>query len=132
VQTGKITYIYIRNKKSVVMVIKHMKDVSYEDMSAFKGIRKQILIGSKDGSDEMVMRYFSVEPGGNTPYHTHGFPHVVKVEKGQGAVIDKDGKEHPLACNQVVYVRDNEVHSFKNTGSESFDFICIVPPRGEK
>lgn len=114
------------------MVIKNMKDVPYEDMSAFNGIKKQILIGPKDGSDEIVMRYFRVEPGGNTPYHNHGFPHVVKVEKGKGIVVDKDGNEHHLEANHVIYVQDDEVHGFKNTGSEPFDFICIVPPRGEQ
>lgn len=114
------------------MVIKYLRDVPYEDMSAYKGIRKQILIGPKDGSNEIVMRYFRVEPGANTPYHTHDFPHVVKVEKGRGALVDKDGNEHQLECSQVVYVPDDEIHSFKNTGDESFEFICIVPPRGEK
>ncbi len=113
------------------MVIKNLKEVPYEDMSAFKGVKKQILIGTKDGSNEIVMRYFSLEPGGNTPYHSHGFPHVVKVEKGQGIIIDKHGKEHSLEHNQVIYIEDEEVHGFKNTGNESFDFICIVPPRGE-
>jgi quercetin dioxygenase-like cupin family protein len=78
------------------------------------------------------MRYFSVEPGGNTPYHNHGFPHVVKVEKGKGIVIDNNGNEHPLESNQVIYIHDDEVHGFKNTGNEPFDFICIVPPRGEQ
>ena len=113
------------------MVIKNLKDVPHEDMSAFKGVKKQILIGPQDGSDEIVMRYFCLEPGGNTPYHSHGFPHVVKVEKGQGIIIDKNGKEHSLESKQVVYIEDDEVHGFKNTGTESFDFICIVPPRGE-
>jgi mannose-6-phosphate isomerase-like protein (cupin superfamily) len=28
-------------------------------------------------------------------------------------------------------VRENETHRFRNTGSESFEFICIVPRRGE-
>ncbi len=114
------------------MIIKKSDEVPYEDMSAFKGVKKQILIGSKDGSDEIVMRLFSVEPGGNTPYHSHGFPHVIKVEKGKGIVIDKDGNEHKLECNHVIYVQDDEVHGFKNPGNEPFDFICIVPPRGEQ
>ena len=114
------------------MVIKKLNDVPYEDMSAFKGVKKQILIGRRDGSSEIIMRYFSIQPGGNTPYHNHGFPHVVKVEKGKGIVIDKDGREHALESNQVIYVKDNEVHGFKNTGTESFDFICIVPSRGEQ
>lgn len=113
------------------MVIKNLKEIPYEDTSAFKGVKKQILIGPRDGSAEIVMRYFSLEPGGNTPYHSHGFPHVVKVEKGQGIVIDKDGKKHPLEASQVIYIQDDEIHGFKNTGAEPFDFICIVPPRGE-
>jgi quercetin dioxygenase-like cupin family protein len=113
------------------MVIKNLKEVPYEEMSAYKGVKKQILIGPRDGSVEIIMRYFSLEPGGNTPYHSHGFPHVVKVEKGKGMVVDENGKEHALECNQVVYIQDDEVHGFKNTGDESFDFICIVPPRGE-
>ena len=113
------------------MVIKKLEEVPYEEMSAFKGVKKQILIGPKDGSGEIVMRYFSLEPGGNTPYHSHGFPHVVKIEKGQGIVIDENGKGHPLECNHVAYIQDDEIHGFKNTGAESFDFICIVPLRGE-
>jgi quercetin dioxygenase-like cupin family protein len=114
------------------MIIKKPDEIPYEDMSAFKGVKKQILVGARDGSNEIVMRLFSVEPGGNTPYHSHGFPHVIKVEQGRGIVIDKDGNEHTLEKNQVIYVNDDEVHGFKNQGTGPFDFICIVPPRGEQ
>jgi len=114
------------------MIIKDVKDVPFVDLPEYQGVKKQIHIGPADGSDEIVMRYFSVEPGGATPYHDHAFPHLVKVEKGQGVVIDAQGKEHPLTVGQLVYVQDDEIHGFKNTGTESFDFICVVPGRGEK
>ena len=114
------------------MIIKKPEDVPCENMSEYQGVQKQIYLGPADGSDEIVMRYFSVEPGGATPYHHHGFPHLVKVEKGEGIVIDSEGNEYPLSAGQLVYVRDDEVHGFKNEGTESFDFICIVPGRGEK
>jgi len=113
------------------MVIKELGDVPFEDMSGYDNVTKQICIGPGDGSGEIVMRYFSVAPGGSTPYHNHGFPHLVKVEKGAGVVIDSEGVEHGLEQGQMVYVRDNEVHGFKNTGNGAFDFICIVPTRGE-
>jgi quercetin dioxygenase-like cupin family protein len=113
------------------MVIKALGDVPFEDMSGYNNVTKQICIGPKDGSNEVVVRYFSVAPGGNTPYHDHGFPHLVKVEKGQGAAIDSEGKEHALSAGQFVYVADDEVHGFRNTGGEAFEFICIVPERGE-
>ncbi len=113
------------------MIVKDPKDVPFNDMSNFKGITKQVYIGPEDGSNEIVMRYFSVEPGCSTPYHDHNFPHVVKVEKGSGVLVDKDKKEHKLDKGTLVYVNDDEVHCFKNIGDDSFDFICIVPPRGE-
>jgi quercetin dioxygenase-like cupin family protein len=113
------------------MVIKRLNEVPYEDMTTYKGVKKQILIGPKDGSGEIIMRYFSLEPEGKTPYHSHGFPHVVKVEKGRGIVVDKDGRNHSLEANQVVYIQDDEIHGFVNTGTGPFDFICIVPFRGE-
>ena len=114
------------------MKIKETQHVPYEDTSAYNGVEKQILIGPADGSEEIAMRRFIVEPGGNTPYHHHDFPHLVRVEEGHGVAIDKDGGEHPLKPGNVVYVHNNEVHGFKNTGSELFAFICIVPRRGEK
>ncbi len=114
------------------MVIKRISEVPFEDTSAYKGVKKQILIGARDSSEEIVMRLFSVEPGGNTPYHDHGFPHIIKIEKGQGIAIDRDGNEHSLERNHVIYIQDDEVHGFKNEGSEPFEFICIVPPRGER
>ena len=114
------------------MIIKKANDVPYEDTIGYKKFKKQIFIGPRDGSNEIVMRYFSVEPGGSTPYHNHDFPHLVKVEKGKGLVIDSDGKEHQLNVGQLVYIPDNEVHSFKNIGTNSFDILCIVPMRGEK
>ena len=114
------------------MIIKNLNDVPYADTSGYKGVTKQILIGPDDGSHEIIMRYFSVEPGGNTPSHEHGFPHLVRIEKGDGVVIDAQGNEHPLSAGQFVYVVDDEVHGFRNVGSDPFDFICIVPARGEK
>ena len=97
----------------------------------YVGVEKQVLIGREDGSDEIIMRYFSVKPGGNTPYHAHDFPHLVQIQKGEGVAIDPDGNEHPLSAGMVVYVPENEIHGFKNTGSEPFDIICVVPERGE-
>jgi quercetin dioxygenase-like cupin family protein len=78
-----------------------------------------------------VLRYFSVEPGGATPLHAHAFPHLVKIEAGRGTIIDENGKAHQLEQGDYVYINDNETHQFKNTGAETFDFLCIVPGRGE-
>lgn len=114
------------------MIIKNIIEVPFEDTSAYKGVKKQILLGKRDGSDEIIMRLFTVEPGSATPYHDHGFPHLVKVESGNGFVIDKEGVEHEISAGNIVYVQDDEVHGFKNVSDKPFSFICIVPERGEK
>ena len=59
------------------MIIKDKSQVPFEDTSNYNGISKQIVLGPKDGSSEIILRYFCIEPGGNTPYHNHPFPHLV-------------------------------------------------------
>lgn len=114
------------------MIIKHISDVPVVRMEGLNGVSKQVLIGKDDGSEEVIVRCFRLEPGGATPYHNHAFPHLIKIEQGEGVVIDASGVEHPLKVGQMVYMPDNEVHGFKNTGKKTFVFLCIVPGRGEK
>lgn len=113
------------------MIIKRLGEVRYSDMPGSGEITKQIVIGPEDGSGEIVMRYFKVAPNGSSPYHQHGFPHLVKVEAGSGVVVDPGGGEHPISAGDYVYVPDNETHCFKNTGDGPLEFICVVPARGE-
>ena len=113
------------------MIIKKLKNVPVVKMHGSESVKKQIVIGPDDGSNEIVLRYFSIGPGGTSPRHAHDFPHLVKIEAGTGVITDETGLDHPLQRGDFVYIKDNEVHNFKNTGAEPFDFICIVPRRGE-
>ena len=113
------------------MKIKRRDDVPLADTQGYAAVTKQVVLGPDDGSDEIVLRYFSVAPGGATPYHSHDFPHLVKIEAGRGVAVDADKKEFPLVAGDYVYVDSDEIHNFKNTGDEPFEFICVVPLRGE-
>lgn len=113
------------------MIIKKLNDVPSMGVEGYEHVKKQVVIGPDDGSQEIVLRYFSVEAGGMSPHHSHDFPHLVKIEAGNGSVTDSEGNEHPLCAGDFVYINDNEIHHFTNTGSEPFDFVCIVPKRGE-
>lgn len=113
------------------MIIKNRDNVPFADTQGYTAVTKQVVLGPDDGSDEIVLRYFSVTVGGATPYHSHDFPHLVKIEVGQGVAVDADGNESPVVTGDYVYVAANEVHNFKNTGDVPFDFICMVPLRGE-
>ena len=113
------------------MIIKKLEDVPFAAASGYEGVKKQVLIGPDDDSNEIVMRYFRLEPGGTTPHHAHDWPHLVKVEVGKGVAVDVDGNQTPIEAGDFIFVPDNEVHHFENAGSPSFEFICIVPRRGE-
>lgn len=112
------------------MRIKRRDDVC-PTASGYAGVTKQVVLGPAEGSDEIILRYFSVDEGSATPYHTHDFPHLVKVEAGEGAAVGPDGSERPVSPGDYVFVPPNETHNFRNTGTRPFEFICIVPGRGE-
>ena len=113
------------------MIIKKLADVPYADLSGYDKVEKQVILGPDDGSNEIVLRYFTLAPGGSSPHHAHNWPHLVRIETGTGVALDADGNERPVQAGDYVYVEDNTVHQFRNTGAEPFAFICIVPRRGE-
>jgi quercetin dioxygenase-like cupin family protein len=84
------------------------------------------LIGEKEKAPTFAMREFEVSPGGHTPKHFHDYEHEVYVLSGAGTIVDGD-KEQPLAAGDVVFIAPNDVHQFRNTGSEPMRFLCLIP-----
>jgi quercetin dioxygenase-like cupin family protein len=114
------------------MRIKRLTDVPGAQPPGYADVTKRIVLGADDGSDEIVLRHFSVAVGGTTPYHQHDFPHLVKIESGQGVALDGDKRENPVAAGDFLFVASNELHGFTNTGAVPLEFLCIVPARGEE
>jgi len=114
------------------MIVKKLTDAPAVELEAYQNVTKRVVLGAADGSGEIALRHFSLGPGGASPYHTHPFPHLVRIEAGTGVIVDPDGAEHPLQPGDYIYVPDNERHNLRNTGPDPFDFICIVPARGEQ
>jgi quercetin dioxygenase-like cupin family protein len=92
-------------------------------------VTKQILVGPHDGFAG-YLREFTLQPGGQTPYHQHDWPHVVYVLSGQGTVR-YEGVENPLSPGSVVYTEPNKMHGFGNSGADPLRFLCLVPERGD-
>jgi quercetin dioxygenase-like cupin family protein len=84
------------------------------------------LVGEADGAPTFAMRQFEVAPGGYTPRHFHDYEHEVFVLEGNGVVIE-DMVEHPLAAGDVILVKPNEIHQFRNTGERPMKFLCLIP-----
>jgi quercetin dioxygenase-like cupin family protein len=95
-------------------------------MEGAANCRVRWLIGEGDQAPNFAMREFEVAPGGHTPRHFHDYEHEVYVLGGEGVVVDGDA-ERPLAAGDVLLVAPNDVHQFRNTGSEPLRFLCLIP-----
>ncbi len=90
------------------------------------GVKMRILIGENEGAPNFIMRHFSVEPGGQSPYHSHPWEHEVFVLKGRGKVVQRENA-FEISPGTVVYIPSGEEHQFVNTGSEEMEFLCLIP-----
>ena len=98
------------------------------DMPGAVGVHKQVPLGKADGAPHFSFRVFTVAPGGNTPYHVHDSEHLNYILQGEGALVDGDGRQHPVKAGDFSMVAPNEKHQYRNL-SETRDlkFICAVP-----
>ncbi len=110
------------------MIIRKYTDVEAEDvkMEEASGVKKRVLISEADGAPNFIMRRFTIEPGGHTPYHTHPWEHELYVLSGTGQVRLGE-TSHEISAGTVVLVLPDEEHNFVNIGSGPLDFLCIIP-----
>ena len=110
------------------MKLKKLQEVPASEvtMEGAAGCRVRWLVGEKDDAPTFAMREFEVAPGGHTPKHFHDYEHEVYVLAGNGTILDGE-VERPLAAGDVLFVAPNDVHQFRNTGSEPMRFLCLIP-----
>ena len=101
-------------------------------MDGAKNAFKQVPISGKDDSPNFSFRVFTVDPGGHTPYHTHGFEHLNYVISGHGVLVDEDGNEQAANTGDFALVLPEEKHQYRNvSATEPFVIICAVPKEYE-
>ena len=101
-------------------------------MDGASGAWKQLPLGEKDGVPVYSFRVFSLEPGGNTPYHSHPYEHMNFIIDGQGVLVNEAGEERPLKAGDFALVNPNERHQYKNNSTDTvFRMICGVPKQFE-
>ena len=94
-------------------------------MEGAKGICKQIPLSRKDGVPMFSFRVFTIEPGGNTPFHQHPFEHMNYVIKGKGVVVAAD-MEHELKEGDFALILPGEKHRFKNTSEKATSLLFVA------
>jgi quercetin dioxygenase-like cupin family protein len=109
------------------MKVNHYQDVTQQpvEMEGSQGCSVRWLLGEQDGTPTFAMRQFEVAPGGFTPRHSHPYEHEVFVLEGEGEVLGAE--PHRLRAGDVVFVKPDEVHQFRNTGSGRLMFLCLIP-----
>jgi len=97
------------------------------DFPGIEGVNIRWMLGKKDGAPNFALRIIEVEPGHNTPFHSHDYEHEVYIMNGSGYLRDVEGNEHAFQPGAVIFVEPNEEHGFYNTSDETLRFICVVP-----
>ena len=110
------------------MKIQHAMDVESKEvtMEGAAGCRVRWLVDDKDGAPNFAMRQFDVAPGGHTPRHSHPYEHEIYVLEGAGEIMEGD-RARPLKAGDAVYVAPDDIHQFRNTGTTTMKFLCMVP-----
>jgi len=84
------------------------------------------LINEKDGAPTFLMRHFTVQPGGHTPFHSHDWEHEVYVLEGEGKVRYED-REEKIVPGDAILVPPNRKHQFQASAYGTLKFLCMVP-----
>ena len=105
--------------------VQHMEGTPIEG-DGIKGVTMKLLVGRDDGAPTFAIRHFSVEAGGYTPRHQHPWEHEVLILEGS-CEFECNGESTQLAKGDGLYIPSNDMHQFRNTGTQSLEFLCIVP-----
>ncbi len=110
-----------------------MKIIQYTDVEPIvfespevKGVAGRVVIGENDGAKNFCMRVMVISPEGNTPKHSHEWEHEIFFHSGSGEVF-VGGSWKSVSAGSVVFVPENEIHQFRNTGNNDLIMVCLIP-----
>jgi quercetin dioxygenase-like cupin family protein len=91
-----------------------------------KGVKIKWLINEDDGAPTFLMRHFTVDAGGFTPFHSHDWEHEVYVLEGNGKVRYED-REEKIAPGDAILIPANRRHQFQASSDGTLKFLCMIP-----
>lgn len=93
-----------------------------------RSVRRKTLIDSSVGSKRFYLRYYRLEPGGQTPFDIHDYEHIVVITRGRGSLLTINNGSPSIKSireGDVVFIASREPHQFINTGSSELEFLCF-------
>jgi len=105
----------------------HYTDVEAKDAGGgSRKLKVRWLITKETGAKNFAMRLFEMEPGGNSPLHTHNWEHEVFILEGEGIAVS--GKEEKkFKAGDAIFIPPNEKHQLKNSSEKPVKFLCLIP-----
>ena len=116
------------------MIVRKLKDIAeYDVKEAYGtdahgvGIRwiSDKRTGGEDYLHNFALRYFTIKPGGYMAPHKHPWEQEIIVTRGR-ATITTEETQTEANTGDAVYFAGNELHGFRNTGDENFEFYCVI------
>ncbi len=113
------------------MIIKHYTDIKPSTYTGTpEGVAMREMITDRDGAPNFSLRVFDIQPGANTPFHSHEWEHEVFILEGSGT-IRTEGAETPFERGDSVYVAPGEKHCFVADPGTPLQFICVIPSKNQ-
>ena len=112
------------------MRTKHLSDIPLEPVKAGEGVTFHVLVGP-DEVPNFAMRRFVMEPGGGMPRHTNLVEHEQFVLRGHARIGIRDDIIE-VDANDIVFIPAGVPHWYQNSGTEPFEFLCLVPNKPDK
>ena len=84
------------------------------------------LISDKDEAPTFAIRLFTIEQGGNSPYHKHSWEHEIFILEGEGEIIIGE-KSYHISPGYVVFIPPNIKHTIRNHAPKTLKFLCLIP-----
>ena len=89
------------------------------------GVTVQRFISRRDGSHNLEVRYFELEPGATSNFESHNYEHAVLILRGRGTVRLGD-QLHPITFGDTLFVTSDDIHQFRAADDEILGFMCAV------
>jgi len=110
--------------------IVNIEAVEYREFSerGARGVKRKTLVDASVGSKRFYLRYYRLEPGGQTPLDVHDYEHIVVITRGRGSVLTiVNGAPSMKSVKEgdVVFISSREPHQFINTGTSELEFLCF-------
>ena len=99
--------------------------------SQAKNTEMKVLVSPIEGWEGYVMRVFEVKEDGFTPKHNHPWPQIIYILEGDGEILIDD-KINQVTPGSYACIPSMAMHQFRNVGTTTYKFICIVPEEGHK